>query len=49
MHDFDPTVLIDTDADEAGNADDIVWSIEAGRCPRCGQLRQTRQTRHVGS
>jgi hypothetical protein len=38
-HDFDPTVLVDTDADEQGNADDIIWNIEHGRCPRCeGQL-----------
>jgi hypothetical protein len=38
-HAFDPTVLVDTDADEQGNADDIIWNIEHGRCPRCeGQL-----------
>ena len=34
-HAFDPTVLVDTDADEEGVADDIVWNIENGRCPRC--------------
>lgn len=34
-HDFDPTVLADTDADEAGTDDDIIWAIETGRCPRC--------------
>jgi hypothetical protein len=35
VHDFDPTVLADTDADEYGNADDILDNIENGRCPRC--------------
>jgi len=34
-HGFDPTVLVDTDADEQGTADDIIEDIEAGRCPRC--------------
>lgn len=34
-HAFDPTVLVDTDADVEGNADDIIWNIEHGRCPRC--------------
>jgi hypothetical protein len=34
-HDWHPSVLIDTDADEQGNADDIIWNIEHGRCPRC--------------
>lgn len=34
-HPFDPTVLVDTDADEQGNADEIIWNIENGRCPRC--------------
>jgi hypothetical protein len=34
-HDWDPTVLIDTDADDVGNADDIIWDIEHGQCPRC--------------
>jgi hypothetical protein len=34
-HAFDPTVLADTDADEQGNADQIIEDIEAGRCPRC--------------
>jgi hypothetical protein len=34
-HDFDPTVLVDTDADEQGTADDIIWNIGNGRCPRC--------------
>jgi hypothetical protein len=38
-HPFHSTVLSDTDADEQGNADDIIWNIEHGRCPRCeGQL-----------
>jgi hypothetical protein len=35
MHSFDPTVLVDTDADEQGNADEIIYNIENGRCPRC--------------
>lgn len=30
-HDWDPSALIDTDADE----EYIVWNIENGRCPRC--------------
>jgi hypothetical protein len=34
-HAFDPTVLVDTDADEQGNGEQIVEDIEAGRCPRC--------------
>jgi hypothetical protein len=34
-HDWHPSVLIDTDADEHGNADFIIESIESGRCPRC--------------
>lgn len=34
-HDFHPTVLADTDADEQGNAERIIEDIEAGRCPRC--------------
>ncbi len=34
-HDWDRTVLADTDADIEGNADDIIWNIEHGRCPRC--------------
>jgi hypothetical protein len=34
-HAFDPTVFIDTDADEQGNADEIIEDIMAGRCPRC--------------
>jgi hypothetical protein len=34
-HDFDPTVLVDTDAYEQGNADQIIEDIESGRCPRC--------------
>jgi hypothetical protein len=33
-HAFDPTVLVDTDADDC-DADNIVWNIEHGRCPRC--------------
>jgi hypothetical protein len=34
-HAWDPTVLVDTDADEEGTADEIIWNIEHGRCPRC--------------
>jgi len=34
-HDWHPSVLIDTDADVEGNADDIIDNIESGRCPRC--------------
>jgi len=36
-HAWDPSVLVDTDANanEQGNADDIVWDIEHGLCPRC--------------
>jgi hypothetical protein len=36
-HDWDPSVLVDTDADDPNydNADDIIWDIEHGRCPRC--------------
>lgn len=33
-HPFHPSVLNDTDADEQGNADQIIEDIEAGRCPR---------------
>lgn len=33
-HDFDPTVLVDTDAYEQGTADEIIDNIEHGRCPR---------------
>ncbi len=35
VHDWHPTLLMDTDAHEAGNADEIVENIESGRCPRC--------------
>lgn len=34
-HDFHATVLADTDAGTAGNADHIVSLIEAALCPRC--------------
>jgi len=34
-HDWHPTVLDDTDAVIEGNADEIIWNIENGRCPRC--------------
>ena len=34
-HAFDPTVLVDTDADEHGTAEQIVEDINDGRCPRC--------------
>jgi hypothetical protein len=33
-HDWHPTVLLDTDAGE-WEADNIVWNIERGHCPRC--------------
>jgi hypothetical protein len=40
-HDWHQTVLVDTDADNEGNADDIIWNIEHSRCPRCeGPLPQ---------
>ncbi|GAB5895886.1 hypothetical protein OKHIL_16930 [Mycolicibacterium mageritense] len=34
-HAWHPTVLADTDAHEAGTADDIIEDIESGCCPRC--------------
>lgn len=34
-HDWDPSALIDTDAEMEGNADEIVYNIASGRCPRC--------------
>jgi hypothetical protein len=34
-HDWHPSVLNDTDAHEAGTADDIITNIEEGFCPRC--------------
>ncbi len=34
-HDFRPTCLADTDANERGTADQIVADINSGRCPRC--------------
>jgi hypothetical protein len=34
-HDWHPSVLNDTGADEEGNADQIIEDIESGRCPRC--------------
>lgn len=34
-HAWDPTVLNDTDAHDEGNADEIIWHIESGFCPRC--------------
>jgi hypothetical protein len=33
--DWQPSVLADTDAIEALNADGIIEDIESGRCPRC--------------
>lgn len=30
-----PTVLVDTDAHEAGTADGIIEAIDSGLCPRC--------------
>lgn len=35
IHDWDPTILADTDAHEAGTAVWIVEAIESGICPRC--------------
>lgn len=34
-HEFDPSVLMDTDAEDMGNAYEIVAEIELGNCPRC--------------
>jgi hypothetical protein len=34
-HDWDPSVLLDTDADEQGTAEQIIEDINSGRCPRC--------------
>lgn len=34
-HDWHPTVLADTDAQDSGTADDIIEAIENDRCPRC--------------
>jgi len=34
-HGWDSTVLVDTNAHEAGNADEICENIAAGICPRC--------------
>lgn len=34
-HAWNPSVLVDTDAHEGGTDEDIVWNINAGRCPRC--------------
>jgi hypothetical protein len=34
-HPWHPTVLLDTDAHEAGTADEIIENITSGRCPRC--------------
>ncbi len=47
-HPFDPTVLVDTDADES-QADQIVWDIEHGRCPRCEDLLPTGREFPAGS
>lgn len=35
MHDWHPSALIDTDADDGGDPDTIIWNIENSRCPRC--------------
>jgi len=48
-HDFDPTVLNDTDAYEAGTADGIIWSIEHGQCPRCERPLPTMPEYPAGS
>jgi hypothetical protein len=34
-HPWHPTVLLDTDAHDEGNAEEIIENIESGRCPRC--------------
>ncbi|HME79333.1 MAG TPA: hypothetical protein VKI00_27845 [Mycobacterium sp.] len=34
-HAWHPSVLNDTDVDEGGDADQIIWDIENGFCPRC--------------
>jgi hypothetical protein len=34
-HAWHPTVLLDTDAYDDGNADEIIYNIEHGQCPRC--------------
>jgi hypothetical protein len=47
-HPFHPTVLADTDADEL-DADDIVWDIEHGRCPRCERPLPTMPEYPAGS
>jgi hypothetical protein len=33
-HDWHPTVLLDTDAEEWA-ATNIIWNIDCGQCPRC--------------
>jgi hypothetical protein len=49
-HDYHPSVLNDTDAPVEGNADDINWDIEHGRCPRCeGPLLLKPDTKPPGS
>ncbi len=41
VHPWHPILLLDTDAHDEGNADDIIWNIGRGRCPRCeGPLPQ---------
>jgi hypothetical protein len=34
-HGWHPIVLLDTDAHEAETAEEIIYNIESGRCPRC--------------
>lgn len=34
VHEFGPDILLDTDADP-DQADEIVWNVEHGFCPRC--------------
>jgi hypothetical protein len=48
-HGWDPSVLIDTDAEEHGNADEIIEDIESGRCPRCRGPLPTRPEFPAGS
>ena len=48
-HDFHPTVLADTDADDVGNADLIIDDIERGLCPRCERPLPTMPEYPAGS
>lgn len=49
-HPWHPSVLVDTDADAQGNADDIIYDIEHGLCPRCeGPLQRANHDIPAGS